>query len=292
MKIHIAKGRGFCYGVERAIKLARKTAEENGGVSCLGYLIHNEKVIKDLERENIFTVESIDEIKTKRMIIRTHGLPPEKIEEAKKMRKIPVDGTCPYVKRAQKIAKSLKEEGYEVMIIGDQNHPEIIGIQGHINQEGKIIKNEEEAKALPFKKKRGIIAQTTQDLELFKTLVSLISERTYELKVFNTICSYTIERQREAEELSKRVDLMLIIGSKKSSNTTKLFKISRKNLFNSYHIESHNEIIPEMFIGVNKVGIITGSSTPSSEINEVIKRIREIDRIIQKEKVYDGKRGF
>ncbi len=292
MEINIAKGIGFCYGVKRALELARKAADENGGISCLGSIIHNEKVIKNLEREGIHTVENIDEIKTKRIIVRTHGLPPSIIEEIKKRGKKIIDGTCPYVKRAQNIAKSLKEEGYEVIIIGDPSHPEIIGIQGHINNEGKIVLREEDAKSLPFRKKRGVIAQTTQDTELLKKLLPLISERTYELRVFNTICSYTVDRQKEAEELAKKVDLMLIIGSKKSSNTTKLFHISRRILPNSYHIESHQELSVEMFRGVNKVGVITGSSTPESEIEEVVKKILEIDRIIQKENYYDEKRSI
>lgn len=292
MEINIAKGIGFCYGVKRALQLAKKAVKESDGLSCLGSIIHNEKVIKELEKEGIHTVGSIDEIKTERMIIRTHGLPPELVEEIKKREKKIVDGTCPYVRRAQNIAKSLKEEGYEVIIIGDPSHPEIIGIQGYINNEGKIVLKEEDAKELPLRKKRGVIAQTTQDVELFKKLVSLIAERTYELKVFNTICSYTVKRQKEAEELAKKVDLMLIIGSKKSSNTTKLFHISKKILPQSYHIESHTELSKDMFFGVKKVGIITGSSTPESEINEVVKKILEINKTIQKETYYDGKRTF
>lgn len=292
MEINIAKGIGFCYGVNRALQLARSAVKENGRICCLGPIIHNEKVIKELEKEGVHTVTNIDEIKTERMIIRTHGLPPESIEEIKRKGKKIIDGTCPYVKRAQNIAKSLKEEGYEVIIIGDPSHPEIVGIQGYINNEGKIVLKEEEAKGLPYRKKRGVISQTTQDVELFKKLVALIAERTYELKVFNTICSYTIKRQKEAEELAKKVDLMLIIGSKRSSNTTKLFHISKKILPNSFHIESSDELSPEMFRGVKRVGIITGSSTPEGEIDEVVKKIIEIDRIIKKENYYDGKRSF
>lgn len=292
MEINIAKGIGFCYGVKRALQLAKNAVKENGSICCLGAIIHNEKVIRELEKEGVYTVGKIDDIKTERMIIRTHGLPPYSIEEIKKRGKKIIDGTCPYVKRAQNIAKSLKEEGYEVIIIGDPSHPEIVGIQGNINNEGKIVLNEEEAKGLPYRKKRGVIAQTTQDLELFKTIVAIIAERTYELKVFNTICSYTMKRQKEAEELAKKVDLMLIIGSKRSSNTTKLFQISKKILPNSYHIESSEELSTEMFQGVKSIGIITGSSTPEGEIDKVVEKINEIDRIIQKENYYDGKRTF
>lgn len=292
MEINIAKGIGFCYGVKRALELAKKAADENGTISCLGSIIHNEKVIKNLEREGIHTVENIDEIKTKRIIVRTHGLPPKVIEGIKRRGKKIIDGTCPYVKRAQNIAKSLRKEGYEVIIIGDPSHPEIIGVQGHINNEGKIVIKEEDAKSLPFRKKRGIIAQTTQDIELLKRLLPLIGERTYELRVFNTICSYTEDRQKEAQELAKKVDLMLVIGSKKSSNTTKLFHISKRILPNSYHIESYKELSTEIFRGVNKVGVITGSSTPESEIEEVVKKILEIDRIIQKENYYDEERSI
>ncbi len=292
MEINIAKGIGFCYGVKRALQLARKAVEENGCISCLGFIIHNEKVIRDLEKEGIYTVENIEEIKTEKMIVRTHGLPPALIENLKNRGKKIIDGTCPYVRRAQNIAKSLKEEGYEVIIIGDPSHPEIIGIQGHINSKGKIITEEEEAKALSFRKKRSVIAQTTQDLELFKKLLSLIAERTYELRVFNTICSYTVNRQEETKELAKKVDLMLVIGSKKSSNTTKLFNISKKILSKSYHIETPKELSTDMFRGIKRVGIVTGSSTPESEINEVVKKILEIDRIIQKENYHNEKRSI
>ncbi len=292
MEINKAKGIGFCYGVKRAIQLAKKAVEENGNISCLGPIIHNEKVIKNLENEGIFTVKSIDDIKTKITIVRTHGLPPDVIEEIKNRGKKIIDGTCPYVKRAQNIAKSLKEEGYELILIGDPFHPEIIGIQGHINNEGKIVLKEEEAKALPFKKKRGIISQTTQDVNLFKRLVSLISERTYELRVFNTICSFTVNRQKEAEELAKKVDLMLIIGSKNSSNTTKLFNISKRILQKSYLIDSPDELSIEMFRGVKSIGIISGSSTPDSEIEDVVNKILEIDKLIKKENYHDGKRSI
>jgi 4-hydroxy-3-methylbut-2-enyl diphosphate reductase len=286
MEINIAKGIGFCYGVKRALQLAKQSAN-NGGASCLGAIIHNEKVIEELEKEGIHTIRSIEELKTEKVIVRTHGLPPDVLKDIEKRGKIIIDGTCPFVKRAQNLAKSLKEEGYEVIIIGDPSHPEIIGIQGYINNKGKIVLKEEEAISLPYRKKRGVISQTTQDLELFKRLVSLIAGKTYELKVFNTICSYTVNRQREAEELARKVDLMLIIGSRKSSNTTKLFEISKRILPSSYQVESSKDLNPEMFFGVKKVGIITGSSTPNSQVDEVVKKILEIDRIIKKEKDND-----
>ncbi len=291
MEINIAKGIGFCYGVKRALELAKKSAIENGGISCLGHLIHNDKVIKELEKDGVYTVKSIDEIKTERVIIRTHGLPPNVIEEIKSKGKKIIDGTCPYVKRAQNIAKNLMEEGYELIIIGDPSHPEIIGIQGHLNQKGIIVSKEKDVESLPLKRKRAIIAQTTQDVELFKKIVALVALRTHELRVFNTICSYTIKRQKEVEEIAKNVDVMLIIGSMKSSNTTKLFEIAKKILPNSYHIESYEDLSPEMFVGAKRVGIISGSSTPESEINLVAKRILE-NRFSKKGELYDGKKGL
>ncbi len=277
MKVKIAEVIGFCFGVERAIDIALKASKE-GEVFTLGPLIHNKEVIEDLEKKGIKIANSVKEIKSKKMIIRAHGAPPSIYEEAKIFEKEIYDGTCPYVKLVQNKAKELFEEGYEVVIIGKKEHPEIKGVLGYIQNKGIVITSEEDVHKYDFNKKRiGIVVQTTFREDIFLNIVNRILEKSFEVKIFNTRCPDTKLRQKNIMELAKECDVMIIVGGKDSSNTKRLFEISKKYSKKAYHIEKPEEIKKEWFKNVNSVGVAGGSSTPKEIVLKVKEIIENID---------------
>jgi len=237
MEIIIAKDSGLCYGVKRAIQIANETlSAEKGKVFTLGDLIHNPKVINDLEQQGIRSMEDLNELSEGTVIIRSHGVSPDiykKIEEKKI--KI-VDATCPIVKRIQRLVEALAKEEGEIVIVGNKNHPESRGLIGYSQGKGIIVESEALAQKMPKKKRRAVLAQSTQDMGLFQKVAAGLIERTEELKVFNTICQSTQIRQKSTSELASRVDTLFIIGGKNSSNTHKLFQISKRVLPNTHFI--------------------------------------------------------
>ena len=279
MEVKIAEVIGFCFGVERAIEIALKAIKEGEEVYTIGPLIHNIEVIKELEKKGIRIANSIEEIKGEKIIIRAHGVPPTFYEEAKKLEKKIYDGTCPYVKLVQNLAKKLFKEGYEVIIIGKKEHPEIKGVMGYIENKGIVISSPNEVKNLNIKNKRiGIVVQTTFREDIFKKIVNKILSKSFEIKIFNTRCPDTRLRQEKTLELAKESDLMIIVGGKDSSNTMRLFEISKKYSKFAYHIEKPEEIKREWFKGVKKVGIAGGSSTPKEIVLKVKEIIENIDK--------------
>jgi len=287
MEIIIANNSGLCYGVKRALQIVKETlSEEKGKVYTLGDLIHNPQVINDLEKQGIRSLEDLDDIQQGTVIIRSHGVSPEiykKIEEKKI--KI-VDATCPIVKRIQRLVEALAKEEEEIVIVGNKNHPESRGLIGYSQGRGIIIESELQAKKLPHKKKRAVLVQSTQDMDLFQKVVVALLERTEELKVFNTICQSTQTRQKSTSELASRVDTLFIIGGKNSSNTHKLFQISKRVLPNTHFIENSAQITPEMLKGAKKIGLSGGASTPPEAIEEAVVRIKSsFEQQIQREKI-------
>ena len=287
MEIIIANNSGLCYGVKRALQIARETlSEKKGRVYTLGDLIHNPQVIRDLEKQGIRSLEDLDDIHQGTVIIRSHGVSPEiykKIEE--KNIKI-VDATCPIVKRIQRLVKALAKEEEEIVIVGNKNHPESRGLIGYSQGKGIIVESEGQAKKMPSKKGRAVLVQSTQDMELFQKVVVALVERTEELKVFNTICQSTQTRQKSTSELASRVDTLFIIGGKNSSNTHKLYQISKRVLPNTHFIENSAQITPEMLKGANKIGLSGGASTPPEAIEEAVVRIKSsFEQQIQREKI-------
>ena len=277
MRIRIADHSGFCFGVKRAIKIAREIRKQRKGkVSTFGDLIHNKRVVEELKREGIDSVDDISEIKEGTIIIRSHGVSPAIIDELEKKQVEIIDATCPFVKRIQRLAKKIVDSGYELIIAGDPNHPEIRALIGYTNGEGIIINNLQEIKNLRKKSKRAIIAQSTQDINFFKEIVSKFIDITNELRVLNTICDSTRIRQKSTSKLASEVDIMFIVGDKKSSNTNKLFKIAKEIQPKTYFIENANDIKPEMVDSYEEIGISAGASTPQDLIDEVINKIKGI----------------
>jgi 4-hydroxy-3-methylbut-2-enyl diphosphate reductase len=272
----VAKTAGFCFGVKRAIDMAFKIARENRkGVYTLGPIIHNPQVVEKLKDKGIVPVESIyakKDINT--LIIRTHGIPLKLTKEISQRGYESIDTTCPFVKKAQYYAKLLSEEGYQVIILGEKNHPEVKSLMSYVDNHGIVIDG---TLPLPKLKSRvGIVVQTTQTLDTLKRVLSDAIVHAKEIKVYNTICNSTSLRLKETENMASKVDVMFVVGGKNSANTTQLTKLCRSMSVPTYHIETSPEIQKEWIKGTKNIGITAGASTPKWIIRDVEKRIRDI----------------
>lgn len=277
MEILIGKTAGFCYGVKRAVEGAKKDNDEaKETIYCLGEIVHNKQVVKELENKGIKFIENIEEAKGK-TIIRAHGVPKEiyKIAENKNIEII--DYTCPNVLKIHKIAEEYSNNGYYIFLCGSKKHPEIIGTISHCGKNSSIIETEEDIeKAIEEYKKINInklllIAQTTYSLKKFDDIQKRIEEKipkNTELVIKNTICLATELRQKETQELSKKVDIMIIIGGKNSSNTKKLYEIAKQNCKNTVYVETKADL--KNIDKTAKIGIMAGASTPQKSIEEIV----------------------
>ncbi len=273
MKIVLAKNSGFCFGVKRAINIALDAAKDNRDIVTLGPIIHNPQMVKKLENEGVRSVDNPDDIDNQPTIIRSHGVEKE-VKKALIEKGIEViDATCPYVSKAQQHVEALEEAGYKVVILGDENHPEVIAMRSYVKGEAIIVAS---AKDLPEKKinRVGIISQTTRKFEDLQKLVSALLPLCHEMRVINTICNATSVRQLSTIELAKKSDLMIVIGGKNSSNTKMLAKIC-ENLVKTFHIETSYEIDKKWFNGDLNVGLTAGASTPDWIIVEVYNKINK-----------------
>jgi len=288
MKIIVAPHAGFCFGVERAIELAEESAKytkEGKKVFTYGPLIHNPQEIGRLKTLGINVLENEGQLdRDTVLILRSHGIPPQKERELKSKGVQIVDATCPYVKAVHEAVVKLVNEGYFIVLVGEKNHPEVLGTWGYLRDakgEGIIVETLEDLKPALNKTKVGVIAQTTQNEQFFKEVVGELALWVQELKVINTICNATSVRQEEVRELAPKVDVMLIIGGKNSGNTTRLYKIAKSLNPNSYHIETADELKEEWFQNASTVGISAGASTPKWIIESVLKRLEEIAKTLK-----------
>lgn len=295
MDIIIAGEAGFCFGVKRAIESAMETAQDsNTPVYTLGPIIHNPQVVKKLEEKGVKAIDSLDEITEGTVIIRSHGVSPAVIKAAREKGLHVVDATCPFVKKAQKEAKNLVDEGYQTIIFGDPDHPEVKGICGSTEGKAYIVNDIKDLHSLELSNKIGFVAQTTKSPESFRDLISAVIERSKELKVYNTICNTTESRQESARKLAKNVDVMFVIGGYNSANTKRLAEICLETGTPTYHIETAAEINKQWLENKEKIGITAGASTPEWLIKEVIEAMSEekkdlqIDENITEEGVIDG----
>ena len=278
MRVQVSAKAGFCFGVKRAIEMATDTVRhKEGPIFTLGPLIHNPQVVASLEKMGIKVVNDLEDIKKGTLIIRSHGVSPELIDQARELGLDIVDATCPFVRRAQNLARELSEQGMRVVVVGDRDHPEVQGIVGWTNGKALVVENPEEAALLDNDAEYGIIAQTTQMLENFDAIVDVIRSKGVVLKVCNTICSATNQRQQAALELARKVGVMIVVGGANSANTRKLASICRKSGTATYLIETADELDPAWFKGVKTAGLTAGASTPDWIIEEVRRRMSEID---------------
>ncbi|MDP8202298.1 MAG: 4-hydroxy-3-methylbut-2-enyl diphosphate reductase [Candidatus Tenebribacter burtonii] len=273
MNVRIARNSGFCFGVKRAIKIALKTSRENHEVVTLGSIIHNPQMVAKLETENIFKVENVSDIKGRPTIIRSHGVKKEILEELEKNKIEIINATCPYVSKTQDYAKSLSEDGYNLIILGDSNHPEVKALRSYVNKEVIIVANADELEDKQFKKV-GIISQTTRRVEDLQKLVKKLVPKCHEIRVINTICNATTIRQNSTLDLAKESDIMIVVGGKNSSNTKMLARIC-ESLVKTYHIETASEIDKMWFKDKQDIGLTAGASTPNWVIIEVYNKILE-----------------
>ncbi len=275
MEILIAKGAGFCFGVKRAIDIAFALADgKQEGIYTFGPIIHNPQVVEKLREKGIEPTDDIHRDDIKVLIIRTHGIPADLMEEAMRKGYKIVDATCPFVTKAQHYAKLLSDDGYQVIILGDRDHPEVRGLVSYAGEDALVIQGNER---LPELKNRvGIVVQTTQPVDALMRLTGQVIARSREMKVFNTICNSTAVRLKETEEMAGKVDVMVVVGGKNSANTTQLANLCALRPVRTYHVETAAELRPEWFEGVGRTGIAAGASTPDWIIDEVKKRLKDI----------------
>ena len=277
MKIIKARSCGFCTGVDIAYKKAFETAQKGQKAYILGFLVHNSDVIRKLENMGMRSISNLSEIPPgvgpPILIISAHGVGPKIFGEAKKLGLEIIDTTCPWVKKAQGIAKKLYEDGYQVVIVGDKDHAEVKGIKGWTDDSAIVAENPKDASTISVQAKIGVVAQTTQSLENFEQTVYELRKKTKEIVIKNTICSSTESRQREAVELSKKVDLMIVIGDVKSANTKRLKELCQAAGVETHMISSGKEIRKKWLAGKEYIGITAGASTPEWVIKEIVDRL-------------------
>ncbi len=281
MEVIVAKTAGFCFGVHRAVDTVYEQAEKGDGpIYTYGPIIHNEEVVKDLEQKGVRVINGeseLAELTEGTVIIRSHGVPRRIYEQIECQGLKLVDATCPFVKKIHRIVEKKSSEGYEIVIIGNADHPEVEGICGWASGPVTVIETEEEARnyRTDSRKPLCIVSQTTFNYKKFDKLVEIISEMRYDNPdILNTICNATEERQTEAKALASRADAVIVIGGKHSSNTQKLFEICKKECSNTYYIQTLVDLDIRLLPSRGCVGITAGASTPNNLIEEVSKQCR------------------
>ena len=278
MKINVAKSAGFCFGVKRALKIARELAQSGAEVEMLGDIVHNEDVVKKIESTGIKKVKRLREGTNKTLLIRAHGASVDVYKRAAQKGYQIVDATCPMVKEIHDIVQVSKKEGCKIVIIGDKHHDEVRGIMGQLNNRATVI---DSMKNIPLNeinriKKACVVVQSTQNVEKTLRIVDTLKKHIKELKFYNTICKPTRIKQKEATDMPLANDVMIIIGSRTSANTKRLYEISKSHNKRSYWIESSTEVNPKWFEEAKSVGVMAGASTPDTTTRQVIKRIRSL----------------
>ena len=277
-EVILAKSAGFCFGVKRAVDtVCEQTGKKN--VYTFGPIIHNEEVVKDLEKKGVFvinTMEELDDITEGTVIIRSHGVSSAVYEALQKKGVEIVDATCPFVLKIHNIVKQESANGKQIVIIGNEKHPEVEGIMGWSKTQVHVVDTAEKAQNLQLDPQREvcIVSQTTFNYNKFKELVEIISEKGYNIIIRNTICNATEERQTEAREIAKRVDAMIVVGGSSSSNTRKLYEICKNECKDTYYIQTLNDLDMTSLGKADCIGITAGASTPNNIIQEVYTNVR------------------
>jgi len=274
MRIEIAKSAGFCMGVRRAVELVLDAANKYPApIYTFGPLIHNPQVLSVLEEKGISVIKEIPDKGVGTVLIRAHGIPPETKEHLKKAGFSVIDATCPHVIKVQTIIRKYTRQGYQSIIIGDKDHPEVIGLLGYAGDNGIVINHQEELEALPIFEKAIIVAQTTQNSTFFTSVTDWAQKKAPHYELFNTICDATERRQSEIRELAAESDAMIVVGGRNSGNTNRLAEIVRKMGKPVFHVETENELDPRVLADVQTIGITAGASTPSWIIKKVFRSL-------------------
>ncbi len=277
VQIRVSESAGFCWGVERALRLAREAAAgAPGPVHTLGPLIHNPSVIASLAEQGIDVVDDPTAKREGTIIIRSHGVPLETMAELSGRDLTMVDATCTFVKAAQEKAARLREEGYFVVVLGEPAHPEVLGIRSYAGPDSLVVQGPADLPSELPRRRVGVVVQTTQSQERLGSLVAALAPRVRELRVYNTICHATEERQHAAVAMASTVDLVVVVGGRNSGNTSRLADLCSAVQPRTHHVEEAEEILPEWFSGVRTVGVTAGASTPPEQIEAVVARLEEI----------------
>ena len=278
MKVTRAKCAGACYGVQRALNMALDTASEGSRAVTLGPLIHNPQVVAQLAERGIRAVENPDQAVEGSVIIRSHGVTPQVRREIEARGLPVVDATCPHVARAQKAAAKLARECGHVVVVGEAGHPEVEGLVAYAREAGGevLVAGRAADVSAVLSGKVGVVVQTTQTREAFEEVLAALRDRGVECVVKDTVCLATRERQESAAALARKVDAMIVIGGRNSSNTTRLAEICSSVGGNTHHIERASELDPVWFDRCTEVGITAGASTPEDQIAAVEARIASL----------------
>ena len=281
MNVKLAKSAGFCFGVKRAVNMVYEEVDKsNEPIYTYGPIIHNDEVVKDFESKGVKLVKDLSqlaELPKGRIIVRSHGISRKEYEEMEGYGFTVIDATCPFVRKIHKLVDQHSAAGEYIIIIGNPNHPEVMGIRGWVNGDDvTIIESTAEAEGfvLAKDKKICVVSQTTFNYNKFQDLVEIICKKGYDISVLNTICNATEERQTEARQIAKEVEAMIVIGDKNSSNTQKLFEICNTECANTYYIQTSRDMDYSLLESINNVGITAGASTPNNIIEEVSKNVR------------------
>jgi len=287
MKIFLARDAGYCFGVRDAVNLAYDTAEAHGEVYMLGTIVHNERVIENLSNAGAKVVETLDDVpEDKPILFRAHGTAPELWKKTDKKKLNLVDATCPLVTEIHDEIKKLEEEGRRTIIIGDHGHDEVIAIAAQVS-EPIIIANVDEANTLRKMKKAGVVSQSTQMIENVQEIMNVLMEKVFDLRFVNTICFPTRRNHEQIKELAVQCDVMIVIGSFTSANSKRLTQLALERNKRSYQVTTTEELDMSWFNDCETVGISAGASTPDEIINDVVKHIKIIGRVAEKEIVYE-----
>lgn len=279
MEVKLAKTAGFCFGVKRAMEQVYEQIGKGEKIYTYGPIIHNEEVVKELEKKGVTVIHSDEELSSLKegiIVIRSHGVSKEILEKMKRQGLTCLDATCPFVKKIHRIVAEESAKGKDIVIIGNDKHPEVEGIKGWCETPATVVESEEEAQNFTTDNPNGvcIVSQTTFNYNKFKDLVEIFSKKGYSISTVNTICNATEERQTEAREIAKEADVMIVIGGKHSSNTRKLYEICLQECENTHFIQTLDDLNLELPKSIPCVGITAGASTPKNIIEEVQNYVR------------------
>jgi 4-hydroxy-3-methylbut-2-enyl diphosphate reductase len=276
--IVVARFAGYCYGVERALRLTGEALESAPApVTTLGPIIHNPSVVGSLRERGVDVIDEVDEATVGTLIVRTHGVSPDVIAHARSRHLNVVDATCPFVSVAQRKAAALREAGYAVVILGERDHPEVVGLEGFAGADAVVV---EDAAGLPLDRLRGrrvgVVVQTTQTRANLSALAAALAPVARELLVFNTVCDATEKRQSAACELADEVDVVVVVGGRNSANTARLAQLCAAIEPRTFHIESAVELRPDWLEGARRIGVTAGASTPDEEIEATVSALMDL----------------
>jgi small subunit ribosomal protein S1/4-hydroxy-3-methylbut-2-en-1-yl diphosphate reductase len=278
VEIKKAKVQGFCFGVAITLKKAEEAIDAREHVTTLGHVVHNPQMVESLEQRGLRNATSVDEVDTGALFVRAHGLPVDVYEKAAEKGLEIIDATCPMVTKIHVQAEKLKADGYKIIVVGDPKHPEVKGTLSHVPG-AWCIETIEDVEKLPRGSRVGVVVQSTYSRERFTDIVRALIAKYYEVRAVNTICTDTNNRQSEALNLSKEVEVMVVVGGKTSANTKHLAELAELNGAKSYHIEGPDELQAGWFDGVRVAGLMSGASTPGWLVDQVAQRMEELARL-------------